>query len=259
MAMIGQLFYSVPTVLVPFFHKVLASILDHHIVYFCQLEKLGPSPILRSIAYDIFGVCGWLIREFGLPRLSPYKRSPDGPDEKTGLMSFGHTPFDSLPFYQKRSFWNLWGYGAWVRRFRGIPLPSAEYYGNGVAIESMGVNQKLPVAQAVVEKKVREKAVELEQAPYGFRPPIAFQYARLVGPVEGPEYGSKINAFADFTPLTPASIERFEKKFERRTLGFSKLDTIDKPEDVVYFNKDEAYGHPNGIKLSPTHTIKATA
>ena len=61
------------------------------------------------------------------------------------------------------------------------------------------------------------------------------------------------------TPVTPASVERFENKFERRALGFAKLNTIDKAEDVVYFDKDKAYGHPAGIKLGLSQAIKAAA
>lgn len=41
-----------------------------------ELEKLGPSPYIREVVFDVFRFCGWLIREFGLPRLSPYQRSP---------------------------------------------------------------------------------------------------------------------------------------------------------------------------------------
>jgi hypothetical protein len=78
MAMMNQLLYGVPTLLKPFARKLVASILDWNIVHYCQLEKLGPSPVLRTTAYDIFRLCGWLIREFGLPRLDAHQRSPKG-------------------------------------------------------------------------------------------------------------------------------------------------------------------------------------
>lgn len=41
-----------------------------------ELEKFHPSPLIREVVHDIFRFCGWLILEFGLPRLSPYQRSP---------------------------------------------------------------------------------------------------------------------------------------------------------------------------------------
>jgi hypothetical protein len=46
-----------------------------------EMEKYKPSTVTREIVYDVFRLCGWLIREFGLPRLSPYQRSPDAPNK----------------------------------------------------------------------------------------------------------------------------------------------------------------------------------
>jgi len=66
-AMMNQLLCGVPTLLKPFAIKLVASILDWHIVHYCQLEKLNPSPVLHTIAFDIFGLCGWFIRECDLP------------------------------------------------------------------------------------------------------------------------------------------------------------------------------------------------
>jgi hypothetical protein len=100
-------------------------------------------------------------------------------------MNVVHTPYDTLPFYLEPSFWNRWGYGALFRRLRGMPVASAKYYGNGIKIEAMGAVQVSPEAQAAVESKVRKNAEILEQAPYGYRPAVGFQYARLVAPIEG--------------------------------------------------------------------------
>lgn len=50
---------------------------------YCQLEDLKPSAVIRSVAFDIFFVCAWWIRNFGLPRLGPYERVPEGPNEET--------------------------------------------------------------------------------------------------------------------------------------------------------------------------------
>jgi hypothetical protein len=47
-----------------------------------ELEKLHPSLFIREVVFDIFRLCGWLIREFGLPRLSPYQRSPPEPNKE---------------------------------------------------------------------------------------------------------------------------------------------------------------------------------
>ena len=90
-------------------------------------------------------------------------------------MTFQHHPYDTLPFYLPATFWNRWGYGAFFRRIRGMPVPSSEYFGNGVTLEAMGVRQKSHKAQVAVENKVRHDAAILEKAPYGYRPAIGFQ------------------------------------------------------------------------------------
>lgn len=77
--MMNQLTYAVPNFLKPFAHKLLVSILDDHIVYYCRLERFDPSPVLRDWAFFVFRVCAFCIRNFGWPRLSRYQRSPDGP------------------------------------------------------------------------------------------------------------------------------------------------------------------------------------
>ena len=168
-------------------------------------------------------------------------------------MHFGHTPYDSLPFYIQPTFWNLWGYGAWVRRIRGFPMPGGKYFGGGIPIEAMGVSQSSAEIQSVVENKVRQNAAQLEKAPYGYRPPVGYQLARLVGPVPGPSYGMSMNAFTDATPITPASIERFEKRFERRAPGFSKIGEIEKPEDIIAYDGDESYSTTNGVHTALPH------
>lgn len=119
-----------------------------------------------------------------------------------GLMDFLHTPYDTLPFYQAQSFWNMWGYGALIRRLRGIPLPGLKYH-PGSTIEAMGLAQVSSVSQATVEKKVVEKASELRGAPYGYRPAIGYQYGRLLPPVDGPEYGSLLHTYTEKTPIIP--------------------------------------------------------
>lgn len=86
MAMLNEIIYGVPSILKPFARKLFTSVVDWDIVYYCQLEKLGPSPILRSITHDILSFCGSVIHEFGLPRTSAYKRTPDGPNKKARLL-----------------------------------------------------------------------------------------------------------------------------------------------------------------------------
>jgi hypothetical protein len=72
---------------------------------------------------------------------------------------------------------------------------------------------------------------------------------------------ARINAIDmnNSTPLIPASPERFEKRFERRAPGYSKVNAIDKPEDVLAFDKEEVYGpNANGIHTA-TFPIKVSA
>jgi hypothetical protein len=60
-----------------------------------------------------------------------------------------------------------------------------------------------------------------------------------------------MDTYSDSTPLIPASPELFEKRFERRAPGYSKIDAIDKPEDVLAFDREEAYGPKgNGIRTA---------
>ncbi len=90
-------------------------------------------------------------------------------------MTFQHHPYDTLPFYLPATFWNRWGYGAVYRRIRRMPVASAEYFGNGVTLESMGVRQKSQKVQVAVADNVRCGAKILEESPYGYRPDIGFQ------------------------------------------------------------------------------------
>lgn len=155
-------------------------------------------------------------------------------------MNFGHTPYDTLPFFQEQSAWNLFGYGALLRRIYGVPMPSPKFYSGGVTIESMGALQNSAETQARVEKKVRENAAILEKAQYGYRPAIGYQAGRLLRPVDGASYGLDMNTFPAPTPLIPASAERFEKQYQCRAPGFSKVGAIETPEDVVAFDEGEA-------------------
>lgn len=131
-----------------------------------------------------------------------------------------------------------------------MPLPSPKYFSDGIAIERIGALQNTPETQAAVEPKVRENATILEKFPYGYRPAIGFQAGRLLSPVDGPSYGLDMNTFPASTPVILASAARFEKQFERRSLGYSKLAAIKKPEDVLAFDKSEA----NILEVNDFHT-----
>ena len=69
----NQIIYPIPTVLRVFAQKLVASIMDHDIVNFNQLERLGPSSLLRRIVFDFFRLCGGFLREFGLSHSLAYK------------------------------------------------------------------------------------------------------------------------------------------------------------------------------------------
>jgi hypothetical protein len=153
-------------------------------------------------------------------------------------MNFGHTPYDTLPFYQERSFWNLFGYRAILRRLRNLPLPSPKYQSGGTALEALGAHQISPETQATTQRKVRENAAAMENGGFGYRPAIGWMNGRLVGPVKGPSYGSPLNMFPNSTPLIPP-VQRFEKAFRRRGPGYSKIDVVETPEEVIAFDRDE--------------------
>lgn len=196
------------------------------------MECLGPSPVLREVVYDIFRLASFVVRHFMFPRLSPYVRSPTEPN-KEGRMNFPHTPYDTMPYWQADTFWNLWGPRAiWNTVILGMPRPSKEFESQGVPFEAMGAPHPHPGTQANIEKKVRENAMILEDAPYGYRPPIGFQANRLIEPVSGPEYGEDMNRFPEGTPTTPNNPIRFTREYERRGGVFSKIETMEKPEDV---------------------------
>lgn len=152
-------------------------------------------------------------------------------------MVFNHTPYDTMPWWQERTFWNLWGPRALFNRFiLGLSTPSIEFGSDGVPFEAMGAPHKHPATQSAIEKKVRENAEKLSEAPYGYRPAIGFQIRRLIPPVDGPEYGLDMNRFPGGTPTTPAGPVRFTREYERRGGGFEKVEAIEKPEDVVQFD-----------------------
>ena len=142
-------------------------------------------------------------------------------------MVFPHTPYDTMPWWQERSFWNLWGPRALLTRLRGLPLPSSEYQSEGVAFEAMGAPHRHPGTQSAIEKRVRENATVLETAAYGFRPAIGFQANRLLPPVDGPSYGNEENTFPAGTQLTPNNPTRFTRQYERRGGAFSGIDTVE--------------------------------
>jgi hypothetical protein len=148
-------------------------------------------------------------------------------------MTFPYSPYDTMPWWQEQSFWNLWGPRALFRRLRGLPVPSSEYQSEGVAFEAMGAPRKHSATQSAIEKRVRENASVLENAEYGYRPAVGFQANRLLPPVKGPSYGSNANTFAPDTPLTPNNPTRFSKEYECRGGPFADVSDIEKPEDVT--------------------------
>ncbi|KAF8862180.1 hypothetical protein BDZ45DRAFT_212739 [Acephala macrosclerotiorum] len=75
MAMLNEIVYTCPSLFKPLLRKVVVSILDWDIVFYCQMDKLGRSSLLRFLTFRVFDLCGWFILHFGLPRLSPYKRT----------------------------------------------------------------------------------------------------------------------------------------------------------------------------------------
>lgn len=147
-------------------------------------------------------------------------------------MTFPHTPYDTMPWWQEASFWNLWGPRAIISRLRGLPLPSTEYQSEGVPFEAMGAPHPHPGTQSAIEKKVRDNAEVLEKAPYGYRPSIGFQANRLLSPVEGPTYGSDMNTFAKDTPTTPNNPTRFTREYERRGGEAPQTETLEKSNGV---------------------------
>lgn len=128
----------------------------------------------------------------------------------------------------------------------GLPAPSPIFYSDGVLVEAMGAAQISHESQVTVEKKVREKAAILEKSPPGYRPAIAYQANRLLAPVAGPEYGMVTNRYPPGTVVIPAGSDlRFDKKWEQRIAGYSKVNAIEKPEDIIHFDPREAYGGPD--------------
>ena len=157
-----------------------------------------------------------------------------------GKMNFGHTPYDTMPFWQEASFWNLYGPRALLSRLRGLPMPGKEFQSEGVVFEAMGAPHKHPATQAAIEIKVRENAAILADAPYGYRSAIGFQADRLIPPVDGPTYGSDMNTYPEGTPTIPNNPIRFTRQYERRGLGYSQLGNVEKPADVAHFDAEEA-------------------
>lgn len=156
-----------------------------------------------------------------------------------------------MPWWQERTFWNLWGPRALLRRLRGLPLPSSEYQSEGVPFEAMGAPHKHQATQSAIEKKVRENAATLEGGPYGYRPSVGFQANRLMSPVDGPAYGSDENTFPKGTPTTPNNPIRFTRQYERRGGPLAGIETIEKPEEVLAARQ-------NPSKMGPVHDIRAS-
>lgn len=157
-----------------------------------------------------------------------------------GKMNFGRTPYDTMPYWQERSFWNLWGPRAVIYRMLGAPRPSKEHESEGTTIEAMGAPHKHPGTQAAIERKVRENAAILEEAPYDYRPPIGWQANRLLPPVDGPTYGSDMNTLPKGTPTTPNNPTRFTRQYERRGGKYSGVEAVETSEHLTSLNASEA-------------------
>lgn len=82
-AMLNELIFMIPEGLKPFARKIVVSILDQDIVYFCQLGEFGPSQKLRSCVFFIFRLAALHIRCFCLPRVWSYQRTPSGSNAHT--------------------------------------------------------------------------------------------------------------------------------------------------------------------------------
>lgn len=149
-----------------------------------------------------------------------------------------NTLYDTLPFYQKETLWNLYGPGALIKRALGLPAPSINFYSRGTPIEAMGAAQLTAASQYTVENKVREMAHELEKSPPGYRPAIGYQAGRLRSP-GSTEYGAPENKYPKGTTILPGNKKRFDKEYERRAPGFSKVDVIETPEDIMAFDAAE--------------------
>jgi len=66
----------------------------------------------------------------------------------------------------------------------------------------------------------------------------------LIAPVYGPDYGLPVNQFPDSTAFSPASVERFDKQYERRGPAFSHVRyNFVKLEEVATFSKNEDYDY----------------
>ncbi|KUJ12235.1 uncharacterized protein LY89DRAFT_785633 [Mollisia scopiformis] len=242
MAMLNEIIYSCPSFLKPVLRAIVVSILDWDIAFYCQMLKLGRNLLIGFTMFRIFDILGWLIRHFGFPRLTPYKRTFEHSRKDHRIVHVRHTPYDTLPFYQPRTFWNMYGFGAIIRRLLGFPAPSFEFYSEGTTVEAMGAAQLTPASQFAVEQKVRQKAVELQRSPPGYRPAIGYQAGRLLPAIEDvDEYGSELNRYPPGTPILPGSDKRFDKKYEVRCPGYSKIDVMESPEDILAFDIDEAY------------------
>ncbi|KAK5045932.1 hypothetical protein LTR84_008718 [Exophiala bonariae] len=215
-AMLDQVLYPIPGPLKGFVAQVFVSIVDWD-----KLEQLAPNSYIREIVFDIFRVCGWLIREFGFLRISAYQRSPPEANRYV-KMTLPHTPVSGTSGVRERFF-----AASAVSQFLAANIEV-----EGVAFEAMGAPHRHPDVQSVIEKRVRENASVLENAEYGYRPAVRFQANRSLPPVKGPSYGSDENAFAPDTPLTPNNPTRFSREYERRGGPFVALRAIEKPEDV---------------------------
>lgn len=117
-------------------------------------------------------------------------------------------------------------------------MPSPKYQCDGTALEALGAHQITPEAQSATEKKVRENAFAMRKGEYGYRSAVGWMNGRFIASVEGPEYGSETYKYPESTPIIEPT-RRFEKQFQRRGPGHSKIAVVEKPEEVVHFDHDE--------------------
>ncbi|KAI9732337.1 MAG: hypothetical protein M1834_001544 [Cirrosporium novae-zelandiae] len=195
-AILDAIIFTVPGMFKPFARKCIISILDADVVWANQYTQ-EYSPGFRGFCFAVLHILTIFERYFGVPEHRIL--SPEYPN-KNGLYNFPDYTYPSTPYYVAPTLWNRWGPIALLDRLRGLPVPSAEWGGDGIRWEKIGAVLRDPTLQKKSEKKVIHNAEVLMRADWGFRADVPFQNGKplVVDQKYGEGYGSREFAY-DFS------------------------------------------------------------
>lgn len=156
--LIPLLLFYVPRFLRPIIRQAIGVLMGERLRRAMKYDE----PWLPSYGatYCLLSARRFVLRHLTLPRISPVLEFSDK-DPKTGR--YYHNVYLVHPYYVKASFWNRWGFQAWMTWILGGTVPggkdSAKYMPEGYRFDEIGPARKKGVGKEeleIWEKKIQK-------------------------------------------------------------------------------------------------------